>query len=156
MPGGPCPVSRHCPTRERLQIYRDLGREFGEPVYDRVDAPANPEQKARLAKLSPQQMKLTELAGEPIQTILTRAPGNGAAIGGLRVATKSGWFAARPSGTEDIYKIYGESFQDAEHLRRVIQEARSMVSEALAATPMQDRSDEQPSLQPPALAPNAL
>ena len=101
-------------------------------------------------------MKLTELAGEPIQTILTRAPGNGAAIGGLKVSTKTGWFAARPSGTEDIYKIYAESFQDKEHLRRIIEEAQSTVSDALAATPMQDRSDEEPSLRPPALVPNTL
>jgi phosphoglucomutase len=85
-----------------------------------------------LAKLSPQQVKSTELAGEKIQNILTQAPGNGAAIGGLKVAAQNGWFAARPSGTEDIYKIYAESFQGAEHLRRILEEAQTIVSNALA------------------------
>jgi len=93
------------------EIYQELTREFGKPAYDRVEAPATPEQKERLAKLSPQQVKFTELAGEKIQTILTRAPGNDAPLGGLKAMTESGWFAARPSGTEDIYKIYAESFR---------------------------------------------
>jgi phosphoglucomutase len=114
------------------EIYRDLTREFGEPAYDRVEAPATPDQKARLAKLSPHQVTLTELAGHKIQTILTHAPGNGAPIGGLKVVTKSGWFAARPSGTEDIYKIYAESFQGADHLRRILEEAQAIVNDALA------------------------
>jgi phosphoglucomutase len=118
--------------RDPGEIYRELTREFGEPAYDRVEAPATPEQKQKLAKLSPQQVKLTEMAGEKIETVLTKAPGNGAAIGGLKVASKSGWFAARPSGTENIYKIYGESFQGADHLRRILEEAQTIVNQALA------------------------
>jgi phosphoglucomutase len=114
------------------EIYRELAREFGEPVYDRVEAPATPDQKKLLAKLSPRQVKLTELAGEKIQAVLTEAPGNGAPIGGLKVVSKSGWFAARPSGTENIYKIYAESFQGADHLRRILEEAQTIVSDALA------------------------
>jgi phosphoglucomutase len=102
-------------------------------VYDRVEAPATPDQKKRLAKLSPQQVKLTELAGEKIQAILTHAPGNGAAIGGLKVTAESGWFAARPSGTENIYKIYGESFRGADHLRRILEEAQTIVNSTLEA-----------------------
>ena len=102
--------------RDPGEIYRELTREFGEPAYDRVEAPATPEQKELLAKLSPAQVKLTELAGEKIQSVLTHAPGNGAPIGGLKVAAENGWFAARPSGTENIYKIYGESFRGADHL----------------------------------------
>ena len=96
--------------RDPGEIYRELTREFGEPLYDRVEAPATLAQKAILAKLSPQQVQVKELAGEKIQTVLTRAPGNDAPIGGLKVIAESGWFAARPSGTEDIYKIYAESF----------------------------------------------
>jgi phosphoglucomutase len=114
------------------EIYRELTREFGDPVYDRVEAPATGEQKELLAKLSAGQVKITELAGEKITSVLTQAPGNGAAIGGLKVSAESGWFAARPSGTEDIYKIYGESFQGAEHLRRILEEAQAIVSDALA------------------------
>ncbi len=121
--------------RDPGEIYQDLTREFGEPVYDRVEAPATPEQKAMLAKLSPQQVRLTDLAGEPIQTVLTNAPGNGAPIGGLKVASQSGWFAARPSGTEDIYKIYAESFRGADHLGRILEEAQIIVNDALAAPP---------------------
>jgi phosphoglucomutase len=119
--------------REPGEIYRDFTREFGEPAYDRVEAPATPEQKKLLAKLSPQQVKLTELAGEKIQAVLTNAPGNGAAIGGLKVAAASGWFAARPSGTENIYKIYAESFRGTDHLRRLLEEAQTIVSATLAA-----------------------
>jgi phosphoglucomutase len=115
------------------EIYHKLTREFGEPFYDRVEAPATPEQKQLLAKLSPKQVKITELAGEKIQAVLTNAPGNGAAIGGLKVAAESGWFAARPSGTENIYKIYAESFRGADHLRRIQEEAQTIVSDALAA-----------------------
>jgi len=123
--------------RDPGEIYRELTREFGEPLYDRVEAPATPEQKKLLGKLSPQQVRLTELAGEKIQTILTRAPGNGAPIGGLKVIAESGWFAARPSGTEDIYKIYAESFRGADHLSRIIEEAQAIVSDTLAAAPQQ-------------------
>jgi phosphoglucomutase len=121
--------------RDPGEIYHELTREFGEPAYDRVDAPATPDQKELLAKLSPQQVKLTELAGEKIQAVLTRAPGNGAPIGGLKVVAESGWFAARPSGTEDIYKIYAESFQGADHLRRILAEAQTIINDALAASP---------------------
>ena len=119
--------------RDPGEIYRELTREFGEPAYGRVEAPATPEQKELLAKLSPQRVKLTELAGEKIQTVLTHAPGNGAAIGGLKAVAMSGWFAARPSGTENIYKIYAESFRGADHLRRIQEEAQTIVSDALAA-----------------------
>jgi phosphoglucomutase len=119
--------------RDPGEIYRELTREFGEPAYDRVEAPATPEQKQLLAKLSPHQVKLTELAGEKLQTVLTRAPGNGAPIGGLKAVAESGWFAARPSGTENIYKIYAESFRGADHLRRILEEAQTIVSATLAA-----------------------
>jgi phosphoglucomutase len=119
--------------RDPGEIYRDLTREFGEPFYDRDQAPATPEQKDLLAKLSPQQVKITELAGEKIQTVLTHAPGNGAPIGGLKVMAESGWFAARPSGTESIYKIYAESFRGADHLNRIMKEAQTIVHDALAA-----------------------
>jgi phosphoglucomutase len=114
------------------EIYGDLTREFGEPAADRLEAAATPAQKALLAKLSPGQVRSTELAGEKISSVLTRAPGNGAAIGGLKVTTASGWFAARPSGTEAIYKIYAESFQGREHLQRILEEAQTIVSDALA------------------------
>jgi phosphoglucomutase len=113
-------------------IYRELTDEFGEPAYDRVEASATAEQKELLAKLSPEQVKLTELAGEKIQTVLAYAPGNGAPIGGLKVITEIGWFAARPSGTEDIYKIYAESFRGADHLRSILEEAQTIVNDALA------------------------
>ncbi len=119
--------------RDPGEIYRLLTEEFGDPVYDRVDAPATREQKEVLGRLSPEQVRSKDLAGEPIEQILTRAPGNGAAIGGLKVAAKSGWFAARPSGTEEIYKVYAESFRGADHLRRILEEAQAMVSDALAA-----------------------
>jgi phosphoglucomutase len=114
------------------EVYRDLTREFGESFSDRVDARATPAEKKLLAKLSPQQVKSKQLAGETIQSILTTAPGNGAAIGGLKVIAEKGWFAARPSGTEDIYKIYAESFRDADHLKQLIEEAQKIVSAALA------------------------
>ena len=119
--------------RDPGEIYRELTREFGEPLYDRVEAPATPEQKEILERLSPQQVRSTDLAGEKIQTILTHAPGNGAAIGGLKVVAENGWFAARPSGTEDIYKIYAESFRGADHLRRILEEAQAIVGDALAS-----------------------
>ena len=125
--------------RDPGEIYQELARELGAPVYDRIEAPATPEQKERLGRLSPQQVRRTDLAGEDIETILTHAPGNGAPIGGLKVIAKSGWFAARPSGTESIYKIYAESFEGADHLRRVLEDARAVVDDALAvATPNDD------------------
>jgi phosphoglucomutase len=114
------------------QRYAELVAEFGDPSYARVDAPATRDEKAKLAKLSPDAVTATELAGEPITQRLTAAPGNGAAIGGLKVTTESGWFAARPSGTEDVYKIYAESFRGPDHLARIQQEAREVVSQALA------------------------
>ncbi|GAA3394667.1 phosphoglucomutase (alpha-D-glucose-1,6-bisphosphate-dependent) [Cryptosporangium minutisporangium] len=112
-------------------LYAGLVERFGAPAYARVDAPATREQKARLGKLSPTQVTATELAGEPIVAKLTEAPGNGAAIGGLKVVTESGWFAARPSGTEDVYKIYAESFKGADDLARIQEEAREVVGAAL-------------------------
>ncbi|HJZ59745.1 MAG TPA: phosphoglucomutase (alpha-D-glucose-1,6-bisphosphate-dependent) [Gemmataceae bacterium] len=111
--------------------YRELTAEFGTPYYTRIDTPATPEQKARLRKLSPQDVKESTLAGEPITARLTRAPGNNAPIGGLKVVTASGWFAARPSGTEDIYKLYAESFQGQSHLDAIVAEAQEIVSNAL-------------------------
>ena len=120
--------------RDPGEIYRELVHEFGDPVYDRVEAQATPAQKEILKRLSPQQVRSADLAGEKIQTILTDAPGNGAPIGGVKVIAESGWFAARPSGTEDIYKIYAESFRGADHLRRVVEEAQIIVNDALAAS----------------------
>ncbi|GAA1823506.1 alpha-D-glucose phosphate-specific phosphoglucomutase [Planosporangium flavigriseum] len=117
--------------RTPSQHYADLVARFGDPAYARIDAPATREEKAVLGKLSPDQVKATTLAGELITATLTAAPGNGAAIGGLKVATESGWFAARPSGTEDVYKIYAESFRGPEHLAQVQDEARALVSEVL-------------------------
>ncbi|MDQ1677531.1 MAG: phosphoglucomutase, partial [Actinomycetota bacterium] len=113
--------------------YAALTQRFGQPAYARVDAPATREEKAVLGGLSSDQVGATELAGEPIVAKLTSAPGNGAALGGLKVVTESGWFAARPSGTEDVYKVYAESFRGPEHLSRIQQEAREVVSAALAA-----------------------
>ena len=112
--------------------YRELTVELGDPVYERIDAPATLEQKAVLGKLSPADIKVKELAGEPIDYVLTAAPGDGSPIGGIKVTAKSGWFAARPSGTEEIYKIYGESFIGEKHLQRIQQEAQTIVSETLA------------------------
>jgi phosphoglucomutase len=111
--------------------YRELTAEFGTPCYTRLDAPATPEQKARLQQLSPEDIKESELAGEPITAKLIRAPGNNAPIGGLKVVAASGWFAARPSGTEDIYKIYAESFKDQAHLNAIVSEAQEIVRNAL-------------------------
>jgi phosphoglucomutase len=119
--------------RDPAEIYAELTRELGQPVYDRVETPATAEQKEILKKLSPQQVRQKDLAGEKIQSILTRAPGNDAAIGGLKVIAENGWFAARPSGTEDIYKIYAESFRGAEHLRRILEKAQGIVNDAIAA-----------------------
>ena len=109
-------------------MYADLTAQFGAPVYERIDAPATPDQKAVLSKLSPQMIHATELAGDRIQSMMTSAPGNGAPLGGLKVSTARGWFAARPSGTENVYKIYAESFAGPEHLRAIQQEAQSIVS----------------------------
>ncbi|RVW11287.1 alpha-D-glucose phosphate-specific phosphoglucomutase [Prescottella agglutinans] len=113
------------------QRYRELTRQHGDPAYARIDAPATREQKAVLSKLSPEQVTATELAGEPVTATLTTAPGNGAAIGGLKVVTENAWFAARPSGTEDVYKIYAESFRGPEHLAEVQAAAQDVVSRAL-------------------------
>jgi phosphoglucomutase len=126
--------------RDPGEIYRELAREFGEPVYDRIDAPATPEQKKALERLSPEQVRFADLAGEKIRTVLTHAPGNGAAIGGIKVMAENGWFAARPSGTENIYKIYAESFRGEEHLRRILDEAQTIVDEALKTVTSRDKS----------------
>ena len=117
--------------RDPGEIYQELTRELGESFFDRVDAPATPELKARLSTLSSQQVRSPDLAGEKIQSILTHAPGNGAAIGGLKVIAENGWFAARPSGTEDIYKIYAESFRSEDHLRQIVEEAQAIVNATL-------------------------
>ena len=119
--------------RDPGEIYRDLASELGEPAYDRVEAHATAEQKRTLARLSERELGSTVLAGERIEAILTRAPGNGASIGGLKVSTAGGWFAARPSGTEDLYKIYAESFRGADHLGRILAEAQALVDAALVS-----------------------
>lgn len=116
--------------RDPGELYRELTRQFGDPVYERLDAPATPEQKAILLQLSPQQVQATELAGEKILAMLTKAPGNGSPIGGLKVVTEHGWFAARPSGTEAVYKIYAESFRGEDHLRRLQEEAQALIARA--------------------------
>lgn len=119
--------------RDPGRHYDELTNKFGAPVYQRTDAPASPEQKAILLKLSPEQLKATTLAGEKIEATLTRAPGNNAPIGGLKVVTKNGWFAARPSGTENVYKIYAESFLGEDHLKRIQQEAQELISSTFTA-----------------------
>jgi phosphoglucomutase len=121
--------------RDPGAAYRELEREFGESAYERVDAPATPEQKERLGRLTPQQVKRDRLAGEKIETMCTHAPGNDAPIGGLKVATEHGWFAARPSGTENIYKIYAESFLGTDHLHQIQADAEAIISDALAVAP---------------------
>ncbi len=118
--------------KDPAEHYKNLEKTFGSPVYDRIDAPASPDEKKVLASLSPEQVKADSLAGEPILQKLTRAPANDAALGGLKVVTENGWFAARPSGTEDIYKIYAESFRDKLHLKRIQEEAVAIVKEALS------------------------
>ncbi|MGO4393139.1 phosphoglucomutase (alpha-D-glucose-1,6-bisphosphate-dependent) [Variovorax sp. M-6] len=120
--------------RDPGALYVQLANEFGNPVASRIDAPASAQQKKQLAALAPQQLRASELAGEPIDSILSRAPGNGGAIGGIKVIAKNGWFAARPSGTEEIYKIYGESFRGAEHLERILAEAQTIVDAAISPT----------------------
>jgi phosphoglucomutase len=118
--------------RDPSEVYHDLTRELGAPVYQRIDAPATAQQKAVLLKLSPGDVHASELAGDPIQAMLTTAPGNGASIGGLKVVTAQGWFAARPSGTEEVYKLYAESFRGKDHLRRIQEEAQILLAGALA------------------------
>jgi phosphoglucomutase len=113
------------------ELYCDLTRDLGEPFADRVEAPATAPQKQKLAKLSPQQIHISELGGEKINSVLDRAPGNDAPIGGIKVSTASGWFAARPSGTENIYKVYAESFKDKAHLQSILREAQRIVDAAL-------------------------
>jgi phosphoglucomutase len=121
-------------SKDPGEHFRELTAEFGTPYYTRIDAAATPEQKASLAKLSPEAVKESKLAGDPITAKLTRAPGNNAAIGGLKVVTANGWFAARPSGTENIYKIYAESFRDGQHLETIVSEAQKIVNNALAGS----------------------
>ena len=125
------------------ELYQDLTREFGAPVYERIDAPASSQQKAALLKLSPRDIGTTALAGDPIEVMLTNAPGNGAPIGGLKVISAKGWFAARPSGTEDVYKLYAESFSGREHLERIQAEARALINDALASRGASDPSPHQ-------------
>jgi len=119
--------------RDPGETYASLTERFGAPVYRRIDAKATPEQKAALGQLSPHQVAATQLAGEPITAKLTEAPGNGAAIGGLKVVTEQGWFAARPSGTENVTKLYAESFIDEEHLSSIIDEAQTIIEAALSS-----------------------
>ena len=119
--------------RDPGEIYHALTEQFGAPVYQRIDSPASAKQKAVLAKLSPEQVGASELAGDPIQSMLTTAPGNGAPLGGLKVSTARGWFAARPSGTEDVYKLYAESFVGEDHLRAIQHEAQELLARVLAA-----------------------
>ncbi|HET6181379.1 MAG TPA: phosphoglucomutase (alpha-D-glucose-1,6-bisphosphate-dependent) [Candidatus Sulfotelmatobacter sp.] len=131
----PCLLSAEITARagkDPGEIYRELTRDLGDPVYERIEAPATPEQKATLERLSPSDIHATEVAGEPIEQILTTAPGDGNPIGGIKVVAEDGWFAARPSGTEEIYKIYAESFRGQDHLRQIEEEAQTIVSEALA------------------------
>ena len=117
--------------RDPGELYRGLTRELGEPAYRRIDAPATAEQKAALARLSPADVSASELAGEPITGMLTAAPGDGSPIGGLKVTTRTGWFAARPSGTEEVYKLYAESFQGEPHLARIIEEAQALIGRVI-------------------------
>lgn len=133
----PCLLSAEITARlgkDPGEIYRELTRELGDPIYERIDAPATPKQKAALARLSPADVQATEVAGQPIKAILTTSPGDGNPIGGIKVIASDGWFAARPSGTEDIYKIYAESFLGQTHLRQIEEEAQSIVSAALTSS----------------------
>jgi phosphoglucomutase len=113
------------------ETYAALCEKYGHPFYQRIDAPASAEQRARLGKLSPKDIPVSDLAGEKIDTVLTTAPGDGNPIGGIKVVAHSGWFAARPSGTEDVYKIYAESFRDEDHLKQIQQEAQTMIAQVL-------------------------
>ena len=131
----PCLLSAEITARvgkDPGEIYRELARELGDPVYERIDAPATADQKATLAGLSPSDIRAAEVAGQPIERILTAAPGDGHPIGGIKVIARDGWFAARPSGTEDIYKIYAESFLGQDQLRHIQEEAQAIVADALA------------------------
>ena len=119
--------------RDPGEIYGELTRELGDPLYERVEAPATSAEKALLEGLSPEHLRVSELAGEPIQKILTIAPGDGNPIGGVKVIAEGGWFAVRPSGTEDVYKIYAESFRGRDHLLRIEHEAQEIIRGALAA-----------------------
>jgi phosphoglucomutase len=119
--------------RDPHEIYTALTSELGAPVYQRIDAPATPDEKAILQRLSPKDISVSELAGDAIETLVTTAPGNGAPIGGIKVTTANGWFAARPSGTENVYKLYAESFHGQDHLRRIQEEAQALVRRALMA-----------------------
>ncbi len=140
----PCLLSAEITARtgkDPGEIYRELTRELGDPVYERTDAPATPEQKAVLARLSPSDIHAAELAGQPIEKTLTTASGDGNPIGGIKVIAKDGWFAARPSGTEEIYKIYAESFLGQDHLRQIQEEAQTIVSETLVRSAHAARTD---------------
>lgn len=131
----PCLLSAEITARlekDPGEIYRELARDLGDPVYERIDAPATPQQKTALEKLSPADIHVTEIAGEKVLQILTTAPGDGGPIGGIKVIAENGWFAARPSGTEEIYKVYAESFLGQDHLQRIQEEAQTIVSETLA------------------------
>ena len=121
--------------RDPGDLYSDLTRQFGDFAYQRIDAPATPEQKAALQRLSPDQITGSTIAGDKITSLLTKAPGNGAPIGGLKVVTENGWFAARPSGTEDVYKLYAESFTGSDHLRHIQEEAQAIIRRALTDIP---------------------
>jgi phosphoglucomutase len=121
-------------VRDPSELYERLTREVGGSVYERVDAPATPDEKAALASLSPRDVQASRLAGDRIESVLTHAPGNGAPIGGLKIATANGWFAARPSGTEALYKVYAESFRGLDHLRRIQEDAQAIVAGALAGS----------------------
>lgn len=124
------------------EVYCELARELGDPMYERIDAPATPEQKYALAGLSPYDIHSAEIGGQPIQKILTKAPGDGNPIGGVKVIAKDGWFAARPSGTEEVYKIYAESFLGLNHLRQIQAEAQTIVTEILARSAQTARIDQ--------------
>lgn len=119
--------------KDPAALYKELTASLGEPIYERIDAPATRAQKSALQKLSPQQVPSRELAGEAITAMLTEAPGNHASIGGLKVTTANGWFAARPSGTEDVYKLYAESFKGHAHLRRIQEDAQALIGQVFAA-----------------------
>jgi phosphoglucomutase len=119
--------------RDPSEQYADIARELGNPAYERIDAPATAEEKAALLRLAPGDTDATELAGDPILTMLTSTPGNGGPIGGLKVVTAHGWFAARPSGTEDVYKLYAESFRGPAHLKRIQEDAQTIVGQAMAS-----------------------
>ncbi len=140
----PCLLSAEITARtgnDPGEIYLELTRELGDPVYERIDAPATPEQKTALARLSPSDIHAAELAGQPIEKTLTTASGDGNPIGGIKVIAKDGWFAARPSGTEEIYKIYAESFLGQDHLRQIQEEAQTIVSETLLRSAHAARTD---------------